>query len=52
MILLILKINVLYILVFIKPGFAFKVYNTDCIMPGFDKQFIFDNFFNVCENKR
>ena len=25
-------------------NFPFKVYTTDCIMPGFDKQFIFNNF--------
>ena len=28
-------------------NFPFKVCNTDCIMPGFDKQFIFNNFYMV-----
>ena len=43
-ILLILKITFCKILVVIKPKNPFKVYNTDCIMPGFDKQFIFNKF--------
>ena len=41
------KDKLLYILVVIKPEFPFKVCNTDCIMPGFDKFFIFDNFYSM-----
>ena len=29
----------LYILVLIKMKFSFKVFDTDCIMPGFYRQF-------------
>ena len=34
-------------LVVIKTEFPSKVCNNDFIMPGFDKQFIFDNFYLV-----
>ena len=30
-----------------NQSFPFKVCNTDCIMPGYDKQFIFINFYLV-----
>ena len=33
--------------VVIKPEFPFRVCNTDCNMPGFDKQFIFNNSYSV-----
>ena len=44
-ILFVLKITFCTILVIIKPDFSFKFYNTGCIMPGFDKQFIFNSFY-------
>ena len=47
MLLLILNITFCAILVAIKPEFPLKVCNTDSIMPGFDKQFIFNNFYFV-----
>ena len=30
-----------------NQNFPFKVCNTDCIMPGFGKQFILNNFYLV-----
>ena len=30
-----------------KQNFPFKLCNTDCIMPGFYKQFIFNNVYSV-----
>ena len=32
-----------------KQNFIFKVYNTDCIMPSFEKQFVFNNFYLVVQ---